>query len=164
MDALRKAFRRALRLRWARNCLCKFEQSSAADHCRRIPFSLRLLKHEVRSAALQGDDLITYCRLNKCADAVEPKADEAGSKHLSAWVEKQLSNEVSALVVNRLKRAKQKALIHSTREQNAKTLQISNEVNNSFLCFHVRFDVALGGGERSVSSQHLNVPERPSNS
>ena len=44
------------------------------------------------------------------------------------------------------------------------TYKVSDEVNNSFLCFHVRFDVALGGGERSMSSEHLNVSERPSNS
>ena len=33
------------------------------------------------------------------------------------------------------------------------------EVNNPFLCFHIRFDVALGGGERSMSSEHLNISE-----
>ena len=42
--------------------------------------------------------------------------------------------------------------------------KLSNQINDSFLCFHIRFDIALGGGERSVSSQHLNVPERPSDS
>ena len=41
---------------------------------------------------------------------------------------------------------------------------VLDEVNNSFLCFHVRFDVALGGGERSMSSEHLNVSQRPSDS
>ena len=42
--------------------------------------------------------------------------------------------------------------------------KLSNQINDSFLCFHIRFDIALGGGERSVSSEHLNVPERPSDS
>ena len=36
---------------------------------------------------------------------------------------------------------------------------VLDEVYNSPLCFHIRLDVALGGGERSVSSQHLNVSQ-----
>jgi hypothetical protein len=37
----------------------------------------------------------------------------------------------------------------------------SNQINNPFLSLDVGFDVALGGCERSVSSQHLNVLSEP---
>ena len=39
------------------------------------------------------------------------------------------------------------------------TYKVSDEVNDPFLCFPIRFYVALGGGERSVSSEHLNISE-----
>jgi len=35
---------------------------------------------------------------------------------------------------------------------------VSNEINNLPLRFHVRFDVALGGGERAMSSQQSERP------
>ena len=37
------------------------------------------------------------------------------------------------------------------------------KINNPFLRFDVRFDVALGGAQRFVSRQHLNVPQRATN-
>ena len=38
---------------------------------------------------------------------------------------------------------------------------VLNQVHDPFLCFHIRFDVALGGGECSMSSEHLNVSQDP---
>ena len=51
-----------------------------------------------------------------------------------------------------------------TRPKTHKPYKLSDEVNDPFLSFNVRFYVTLGGGERSVSSEHLDVPQRPSDS
>jgi hypothetical protein len=39
-----------------------------------------------------------------------------------------------------------------------------NQVYDAFLSLNVRLYVALGRAQRSMSSQHLNVSERPSDS
>jgi hypothetical protein len=38
-------------------------------------------------------------------------------------------------------------------------LWVLHEVDNPSLSLNIRFYVALGGGERSMSSEHLNVPQ-----